>query len=115
MAPCREAPEPTRSGICGQASSQLPILKSAALQGKKDKDKQQPLLSVDAEKNEWTLRPDLLSVIDRTVSDTIPAFKDEGKPLEGLAVRNAQVTLSPLLCPALALSLCSAQRANQAS
>lgn len=67
------------------------------MQGKKQKDKQQPLLSVDAEKNEWTLQQDLLSVIDRTLSDTIPAFKEESKPLEGLAVRNAQVTLSPLL------------------
>ena len=61
----------------------------AATQGKKDK--QQPLLSVDAEKNEWMLRPDLMSVIDCAVTYSIPAFKDEGKPLEGLAVRNAQV------------------------
>ena len=64
------------------------------LQGKKDKDRQAPLLSVDAERNEWTLRPDLLAVIDRAVADSIPASKDEGKPLEGLAVRNAQVPCS---------------------
>ena len=62
------------------------------MQAKKDKDRQQPLLSVDAERNEWTLRPDLLSVIDRAVADSMPASRDEGKPLEGLAVRNAQVT-----------------------
>lgn len=64
---------------------------SPALQAKKDKDRQQPLLSVDAERNEWTLRPDLLSVLDRALHDSLPASRDEGKPLEGLAVRNAQV------------------------
>ena len=64
------------------------------LQAKKDKDRQQPLLSVDAERNEWTLRPDLLSVIDRALTDSLPASRDEGKPLEGLPVRNAQVALS---------------------
>ena len=62
------------------------------MQAKKDKDRQQPLLSVDSERNEWTLRPDLLSVIDRAVADSMPAIRDEVKPLEGLAVRNAQVT-----------------------
>ena len=77
------------------------------MQAKKDKDRQQPLLSVDAEKNEWTLRPDLLSVIDRAVTDSLPASRDEGKPLEGLAVRNAQVDLSdppPYACLSLSLS-----------
>ena len=62
------------------------------LQGKKDKDKQQPLLSVDAERNVWTLRSDLVSVIECSLSDTFPAGKEDGKPAEGgLAARNAQV------------------------
>ena len=70
------------------------------MQAKKDKDRQQPLLSVDAERNEWTLRPDLLSVIDRAVADSMPAIRDEVKPLEGLAVRNAQVTCANASPPA---------------
>ncbi len=31
-------------------------------------------------------------MIDRAVTDSIPASRDEGKAPEGLAVRNAQVT-----------------------
>lgn len=69
------------------------VERDPVLQGKKDKDRQQPLLSVDAERNEWTLRSDLVSVIECSLSDSFPAGKDDGKHAEGgLAVRNAQVS-----------------------
>ena len=69
------------------------LMCGSVLQGKKDKERQQPLLSVDAERNEWTLRSDLVSVIECSLSDSFPAGKDDNKPAEGgLAVRNAQVS-----------------------
>ena len=73
------------------------LTRRPVLQGKKDKDKQQPLLSLDAERNEWTLRSDLVSVIECSLSDSFPAGQDDGKPAEGgLAVRNAQVSCDTL-------------------
>ena len=82
------------------------------LQGKKDKDRQQPLLSVDAERNEWTLRSDLVSVIECSLSDSFPAGKDDGKPAEGgLAVRNAQVSCDTSWWPQSSMAMpCSCQK-----
>ena len=90
------------------------------LQGKKDKDRQQPLLCVDAERDEWTLRSDLVSVIECSLSDSFPAGNDDGKPVEGgLAARNAQVSCdgsqkSAWQCPSHAIAACSSLKGRLA-
>lgn len=63
-----------------------------SVQGKKEKP---PVVTVNAEKGTWSLHGDVQSVLERAVSEAIPPFRDD-KASDSLAVRNAQVFLSPL-------------------
>lgn len=52
------------------------------------------MVTVHADKGTWTLHGDVQAVLERTVSEAIPPFRDD-KSNDSLAVRNAQVCSSP--------------------